>query len=104
MSTAAAPKGVELCLWTMAESFVEQARKIGFNQVVTRNSRTFVIQTEVQGHQPLMIRTTVLERGVVRLSNSSEVGDVLGRLEHVKALAVAQHGIYVGRVERGEVE
>ena len=72
--------------------------------MVTYSSRAFVVQTEVLGHEPLAIRTTVLERGVVRLSNSMECGDCHGELERVRALAVAQHGAYVGRVQRGEVE
>jgi hypothetical protein len=88
----------------MADSFLEKVRKIGFNKAVSRDSRLFVIQTEVLGRERLMIRTTVLERGVVRLSKSMDCEDYSEELERVQKAAETQHDAYVKRVERGEMD
>jgi len=88
----------------MAESFFESARKIGFNRAVARNSRTFIVQTEVLGKERLTIRTTVLERGVVRVAESSDGAQYSGEIERVQAAAQAQHDAFVNRVERGELD
>jgi len=88
----------------MADTFFESARKIGFNRAIARDSRTFIVQTEVLGKERLTIRTTVLERGVVRVAESSDGTKYSGELERVQAAAQAQHDDFVSRVERGEID
>jgi hypothetical protein len=88
----------------MADSFLESARKIGFNRAVARASRMFIVQTEVLGKDRLTIRTTVLERGVVRVAESTDGTPYTGELERVQAAAQAQHDAFVNRVERGELD
>jgi len=88
----------------MVDSFLESARKIGFNKAVARNARMFIVQTEVLGKAGLTIRTTVLEGGVVRIAESSDGTQYSGELERVQAAAQAQHDDYVNRVQRGELD
>lgn len=88
----------------MADSFLDKARKIGFNRALTWNSRKFVVQTEVYGRERLFVRTTILEQGIVRISVSRECTNCTDDLERVKATAEAQHNAYLDRVKLGEVD
>jgi hypothetical protein len=72
-------------------SIPDAARKIGYNTPVTVGARTLHVQTEVVGRDRLVIRTTVLERGVVQFSDSSDCPTEGVDVEGIRRAARAQH-------------
>lgn len=79
----------------------KDVRSLGHNNAVELGERKLMVQTEVLGKGEFKIRTTVLERGVVRYSESNPCpGD---QLEQVRPLVDAQHARNLERVQRGEV-
>ena len=84
----------------MAGLAFDQVSKIGFNDPVQVNARTFHVQTEVVLRDGIMIRTTVLEAGVVKLVDArpcASAGDELGAF---RALVEAQHEHYIQVLNR----
>lgn len=67
------------------------ARKIGFNTPVSVGERTLHVQTEVLGRERTVIRTTVLERGVVQFIDTQDCPSEALDLEGIKRAAEAQH-------------
>jgi hypothetical protein len=66
-------------------------REIGFNDSVLVQGRSLHVQTEVLGREQLVIRTTVLEGGVVRVAERQLCrADATGP-EQLRALAEEQH-------------
>jgi hypothetical protein len=76
-------------------------RTLGHNKSVELGGRRLMVQTEVLGKGELKIRTTVLESGVVRYSESNPCPG--NDVEQVRPLVDAQHARNVERVQRGEV-
>jgi hypothetical protein len=69
----------------------DAARKIGYNTPVTVGARTLHVQTEVLGRDQLRIRTTVLERGVVRFTDTRDCPSDSMDLDQIKQAAESQH-------------
>jgi hypothetical protein len=88
---------------SMLPDVMKEARKIGFNKSVSRSGRTLHVQTEVLGRNELTIRTTVLEHGVVRFSDSQVCPGDVSELEQIRALVLAQHTRLVEQVTEGTV-
>ena len=76
-------------------------RSLGHNNHVELNGRKLMVQTEVLGKAELKVRTTVLESGVVRYSESNPCP--ASGLEEVRPIVEAQHARNLERVQRGEV-
>lgn len=83
-----------------SEASLQALRKIGFNDDVGFQSRTFHVQTEVTTRKGVMAKTTVLEGGVVRMSVSNPCPSGAPEAE---AAARTQHDRCKQRVERGEL-
>lgn len=80
---------------------VKDPRSLGHNNHVELDGRKLMVQTEVLGRAELKVRTTVLESGVVRYSESNPCP--ANQLEEVRSIVEAQHARNLERVQRGEV-
>jgi hypothetical protein len=69
----------------------QDPREIGFNESVTVQGRSLHVQTEVLGREELIIRTTVLEGGVVRVTERQLCPVETTRPEQLRVLAEEQH-------------
>jgi hypothetical protein len=70
------------------------ARNLGFNDSVAVGERHLHVQTEVLGRRELVICTTVLEGGTVRVAEKQEL-DVETPAEEVRAVVERQHRRHV---------
>jgi hypothetical protein len=78
-----------------------EVQKIGFNESVILESRKLHVQTEVLVRDRVLVKTTVLEGGVVRFVDS-DTCPIDGRtLEDVEAFVLAQHRRNVARARHG---
>jgi hypothetical protein len=76
-------------------------QKIGFNESVLLDSRKLHVQTEVLVKDRVLVKTTILEGGVVRFVDS-DTCPIEGRtLEDVEAFVLAQHRRNVERARNG---
>ena len=81
---------------------LDELREIGFNEDVTVSGRVLHVQTEVMGRASPVIKTTVMEGGALRASETQPCPDI-SNVGQVRELASAQHRECVERVARGEV-
>ena len=84
----------------MSQLEFDVVSKIGFNDPVRVDARTFHVQTEVVFRDQIVIRTTVLEAGVVKLVDSRPFASVDGELNTFRALVEAQHEHYIQKLNR----
>jgi hypothetical protein len=87
----------------MTPELVRQAREIGFNDHVRLDGHSIQVQTEVAGVGALVIRTTVMEGGGIRLKESLPCPTDSGDIAAVRAAVHAQHQRVIELVKRGEV-
>ena len=87
----------------MSPSLPMEIRKLGFNTEARVGDRRLHVQTEVLRNPEVTIRTTVLETGTVRFSESHPCPLELDDVAPVKEAVESQHLRIVGRVHRGEV-
>ncbi|RLB48389.1 MAG: hypothetical protein DRJ42_23370 [Deltaproteobacteria bacterium] len=64
--------------------------KIGFNSSVQGDGYKLMVQTEVLEKEQVMIRTTVLDRGIVQSRENRPCPEASG-LDEVRELAKVQH-------------
>lgn len=87
----------------------EALREIGFNDSLSGAGK-IMVQTEVLGREGTKIRTTVLARGVVQLSEDQPCGPTMSvsdvrkaaRLQHERVLAETQMKSELARVHGSE--
>jgi hypothetical protein len=82
----------------------DELRKIGFNESVDSGTRSLHIQTEVAVREQVLIRTMVLEGGIVRLVDRHPCPPELTELEQIRAYAQSRHEQHVDAARRGLVE
>jgi hypothetical protein len=82
----------------------DELRKIGFNDSVDYGARSLHVQTEVMVREHVLIRTMVLEGGVVRLVDRHACPPELTGLEQIRAYAQSRHEQHVDATRRGVVE
>jgi len=79
-------------------------RDLGFNDSVTVGERQLHVQTEVLGRHEMVICTTVLERGTVRVAEKRVLGAET-TAEEIRAVVERQHQRHVQQlreaVDRG---
>lgn len=78
-----------------------EVHKIGFNESVRLASRTLHVQTEVFVRQSLLVKTTVLEGGIVRFVDTQDCPIEGGTLQEIEAFVAAQHARNVERALSG---
>jgi len=97
------PRGT---LWTMSDTDdranegLQALRKIGFNDDVGFQGRTFHVQTEITTRHGIVAKTTVLEGGIVRMTSSNPCPETANE---ASTTAQAQHEQCRAQVERGEL-
>ena len=77
------------------------ARKIGFNDPVVIDGHTLHIQTEVLTRGGVVIRTVVLDGGVVRMAENRPCPPEVADLEALVARVKSQHGELLDKVRLG---
>jgi hypothetical protein len=82
----------------MADQLLAAVRRIGFNESVERDGRSFHVQTEVHARNGIVIRTTVHEGGTVVHTDTQPVA-----ISEGETLAEAQHDGCVDRLRRAVV-
>ncbi len=87
----------------MTDPLPAVARRIGFNESVDRDGRSFHVQTEVYARDGLVIRTTVHEGGTVLHTDRQTVAASDDVLDYLEELAQAQHDGCVERVRRAVI-
>ena len=78
-----------------------EIQKIGFNESVMLESRKLHVQTEVLVKDRVLVKTTVLEGGVVRFVDSDTCSTDGWTFEDVEAFVLAQHQRNVARARNG---
>jgi hypothetical protein len=71
------------------------ARNLGFNDSVTVGERQLHVQTEVMGRQEMVICTTVLEGGTVRVAEKQVIGAEVTGAEELRVAVERQHRRHV---------
>lgn len=82
----------------------DEVRKIGYNDSVDHGTRQLHVQTEVVVRDGVLIRTMVLEGGIVRLVDRHPCPPELAALEEIRAYAESRHAQHVDAARRGLVE
>ncbi len=88
---------------TVSGLSLAEARKIGFNDPVEVAGHTLHVQTEVLTREGVIIRTVVLEGGVVRLAENRPCPPEVSDLAALVARVQSQHGELLDRIRRGGV-
>ena len=78
----------------------KELRKIGFNGAVEGDGHKIMVQTEVLGRGHMIIRTVVLDRGVVQ-STEEQPCPVTKDIELVRKTAKEQHERILEQQKRG---
>ena len=82
----------------MEHPAANEARSIGFNESVSLDGRVVHVQTEVLGHEKPVIRTTILEGGLVlHVENHGCPTEPL-QLEQLRQRVEQQHRHHVQQV------
>jgi hypothetical protein len=87
----------------MTPELVRQAREIGFNDNLKLDGHSIQVQTEVGGVGALVIRTTVMEGGGIRWTQSLPCPTESGDIAVVRVAVHAQHQRVIELVKRGGV-
>jgi len=80
-----------------------EIQKIGFNESVVLDARKLHVQTEVLVRDRVIVKTTVLEGGIVRFVDSDTCPIDGWTLEDVEAFVLAQHQRNLGRARAAGV-
>ncbi len=86
----------------MSSSLTEEIRKIGFNDTIQVERRTFHVQTEVLVCDVMTIQTTVLEAGVVKLAEARPCPTGSLEVALVREWVFAQHQHYLRQLHDRE--
>lgn len=81
---------------------IEQAREVGFNTQLQLGAHSIHVQTEVIGLTAIVIRTTVMEAGVIRFAESTPCPTESGDIDAVRAAVESRHLHVIEMVQRGE--
>jgi hypothetical protein len=81
----------------------DEIQRIGFNESVSFQGRNLHIQTEVLVRDHVLVKTTILERGVVRFAQAATCSRALA-LHEIEAFVIAQHRRAVQRGASGDLE
>ena len=87
----------------MSDQLAIAVRRIGFNESVERDGRSFHVQTEIHARNGIVIRTTVHEGGTVVHVDNQPVATSEDVLELLETLAEAQHDGCVERLKRAVI-
>jgi hypothetical protein len=82
----------------------EELCKIGYNDSVEVGQRTLHVQTEVMVKGGVMIRTMILEGGVVRAVDRHPCPPELTELEEIRAYASSRHRQQIEAAQQGAVD
>ncbi len=77
-----------------------EVAKIGFNDSIVVDERTFHVQTEVRAKDGVIIRTTIIESGQVKFTTTRPCPDGLSSLAAVSAAVETQHKFYLRELQR----
>jgi hypothetical protein len=84
----------------MPQANASEIQKIGFNEAVEVSSRRMHVQTEVFVMDRVLVKTTVLEGGVVRFVDTETCPTKGWTLQQIEAFVFAQHARNVSRMRR----
>ncbi len=82
----------------------EELRKIGFNDSIDVGTRTLHVQTEVIVRDGVLIRTMVLEGGIVRSVDRHPCPPELVAVDEIRAYANSRHEQRVQAARQGLVD
>jgi hypothetical protein len=82
----------------------DEIRKIGFNDSVVHGTRNLHVQTEVMVRDGVLIRTMILEGGIVRRLDRHMCPPELADVEQIRAHARCRHALHVEAARQGLVE
>jgi hypothetical protein len=82
----------------------DELRKIGFNDSVDVGKRTLHVQTEVIVRDGVLIRTMVLEGGIVRFVDRHVCPPALVAVDEIRAYANSRHERHVAAARQGLVD
>ena len=85
----------------MPQADTSEIQKIGFNESVEVLSKKMHVQTEVFVLDRVLVKTTVLEGGIVRFVDTETCPTRGWTLEQIEAFVFAQHARNVARMRRG---
>lgn len=87
-----------------APASAHEIQGIGFNESVELVSRKLHVQTEVFVRDRVLVKTAVLEGGVVRFVDTATCPSERRTLQEIEAFVLAQHKRNVERVRSGAAD